>query len=70
MITTPRSRVNPARPESAPADCSIVGRHGNATATKSIGRTLSRREGFKKERIEVLGISGRDGTMAPHAGPR
>lgn len=63
LITNPRSRVNlldPGRPRRLSY---LVGSHGQAEATKSIDDLYRVCEEFKKERIDVLGISGGDGTL-------
>lgn len=41
----------------------LIGSHGTAEATRSIDDLYRVCEEFKKERIEVLGISGGDGTL-------
>lgn len=41
----------------------MIGSHGTAEATKSIDDLYRVCEEFKKERIDVLGISGGDGTL-------
>jgi diacylglycerol kinase (ATP) len=63
LITNPRSRVNLRDPGRARRLSYLVGSHGNAEATKSIDDLYRVCEEFKKERIDVLGISGGDGTL-------
>src|SRR3954470_14930223 len=63
LITNPRSRVNQRDPGRARRLSYLVGSHGNAEATKSIDDLYRVCEEFKKERIDVLGISGGDGTL-------
>jgi diacylglycerol kinase (ATP) len=63
LITNPRSRVNQRDPGRARRLSYLVGSHGNAEATQSIDDLYRVCEEFKKERIDVLGISGGDGTM-------
>ena len=63
LITNPRSRVNQRDPGRARRLSYLVGSHGNAEATKTIDDLYRVCEEFKKERIDVLGISGGDGTM-------
>ena len=63
LITNPRSRVNLRDPGRARRLSYLVGSHGNAEATQSIDDLYRVCEEFKKERIDVLGISGGDGTL-------
>src|SRR5205809_168029 len=63
LITNPRSRVNQREPGRARRLSYLDGSHGNAEATKTIDDLYRVCEEFKKERIDVLGISGGDGTM-------
>src|SRR6516165_1310510 len=63
LITNPRSRVNQRDPGRALRLSYLVGRHGNAEATRSLDDLYRVCEEFKKERIDVLGISGGDGTL-------
>jgi diacylglycerol kinase (ATP) len=63
LITNPRSRVNQRDPGRARRLMYMIGSHGTAEATKSIDDLYRVCEEFKKERIDVLGISGGDGTL-------
>ena len=63
LITNPRSRVNQRDPGRARRLSYLIGSHGTAEATQSIDDLYRVCEEFKKERIDVLGISGGDGTM-------
>jgi diacylglycerol kinase family enzyme len=63
LITNPRSRVNKRDPGRARRLGYLIGSHGTAEATKSLDDLYRVCEEFKKERIDVLGISGGDGTM-------
>ena len=63
LITNPRSRAN-LRDPGAPRRLSyLIGSHGTAEATRSLDDLYRVCEEFRKERIDVLGISGGDGTM-------
>ena len=46
-----------------PSEVHLVGSHGNAESTKTFDDLYRVCEEFKKERIDVLGISGGDGTL-------
>jgi diacylglycerol kinase family enzyme len=63
LITNPRSRANKRDPSKPRKLGYLIGSHGTAEATKSLDDLYRVCEEFKKERIEVLGISGGDGTM-------
>jgi diacylglycerol kinase family enzyme len=63
LITNPRSRAyrrDPAKPRKLGY---LIGSAGTAEATQSLGDLYRVCEEFKKERIEILGISGGDGTL-------
>jgi len=63
LITNPRSRANLRDPGRARKLGYLIGSHGTAEATKSLDDLYRVCEEFKKERIDVLGISGGDGTL-------
>jgi diacylglycerol kinase (ATP) len=63
LITNPRSRAYKRDPSVPRKLGYLIGSHGTAEATKSLDDLYRVCEEFKKERIEVLGISGGDGTM-------
>jgi diacylglycerol kinase family enzyme len=63
LITNPRSRVNLRDPGRARRLGYLIGSHGTAEATRSLDDLYRVSEEFKKERIDVLGISGGDGTL-------
>jgi diacylglycerol kinase family enzyme len=63
LITNPRSRVNQRDPGRALRLGYLIGSHGTAEATRSIDDLYRVCEEFNKERIDVLGISGGDGTL-------
>jgi diacylglycerol kinase (ATP) len=63
LITNPRSRANVRDPSKPRKLGYLIGSHGTAEATRSLDDLYRVCEEFKKERIEVLGISGGDGTM-------
>jgi diacylglycerol kinase (ATP) len=63
LITNPRSRVNLRDPGRARRLGYLIGSHGTAEATKSLDDLYRVCEEFYKERIDVLGISGGDGTL-------
>ena len=63
LITNPRSRVNLRDPTRARKLGYLIGSHGQAEATRSIDDLYRVCEQFKEERIDVLGISGGDGTL-------
>src|SRR5215470_977396 len=63
VITNPRSRANLRDPSKARKLGYLIGSHGSAQATKSLDDLYRVCEEFKKERIDVLGISGGDGTL-------
>lgn len=63
LITNPRSRVNQRDPGRARRLGYLIGSHGTAEATRSLDDLYRVCEEFKKERIDVLGISGGDGTL-------
>jgi diacylglycerol kinase family enzyme len=63
LITNPRSRVNKKDPSKPRKLGHLIGSHGTAEATGSLDDLYRVCEEFKKERIDVLGISGGDGTM-------
>ena len=63
LITNPRSRANLRDPSKPRKLGYLIGSHGTAEATKSLDDLYRVCEEFKKERIDVLGISGGDGTM-------
>lgn len=63
LISNPRSRLNKADPSRVRKLGYMIGSHGTAEATRSIDDLYRVCEEFKKERIEILGISGGDGTL-------
>jgi diacylglycerol kinase family enzyme len=63
LITNPRSRVNLRDPARARKLGYLIGSHGQAEATRSLDDLYRVCEQFKEERIDVLGISGGDGTL-------
>jgi diacylglycerol kinase (ATP) len=63
LITNPRSRVNKRDPSRIRRLGYLVGSHGSAEATRSLDDLQRACEDFHKERIEILGISGGDGTL-------
>lgn len=63
LITNPRSRMNRKDPAGVRKLGYLIGSHGTAEATQSIDDLYRVCEEFKKERIEILGISGGDGTL-------
>ena len=63
LITNPRSRANLKDPSNPRKLGYLIGSHGQAEATQSLDDLYRVCEEFKKERIELLGISGGDGTM-------
>jgi diacylglycerol kinase family enzyme len=63
LITNPRSRVNLRDPGRARRLGYLIGSHGQAEATRSLDDLYRVCEEFRKERIDVLGISGGDGTL-------
>jgi len=63
VITNPRSRANLRDPSKARKLGYLIGSHGSAQATRSLDDLYRVCEEFKKERIDVLGISGGDGTL-------
>jgi diacylglycerol kinase (ATP) len=63
LITNPLSRVNLRDPGRARKLGYLIGSHGQAEATRSLDDLYRVCEQFKDERIDVLGISGGDGTL-------
>jgi diacylglycerol kinase family enzyme len=63
LITNPRSRVNRRDPSRIRRLGYLIGAHGQAQATRSLDDLHRVCEDFYKERIDVLGISGGDGTL-------
>jgi diacylglycerol kinase family enzyme len=63
LITNPRSRAYKRDPSQPRKLGYLIGSHGTAEATRSLDDLYRVCEEFKKERIEILGISGGDGTM-------
>ncbi len=63
LITNPRSRVNRRYPERIRRLGYLIGAHGSAEATQSLDDLHRVCQEFHKERIEILGISGGDGTL-------
>jgi diacylglycerol kinase (ATP) len=63
LITNPRSRAYKRDPSVPRKLGYLIGSHGTAEATRSLDDLYRVCEEFKKERIEILGISGGDGTM-------
>jgi diacylglycerol kinase (ATP) len=63
LITNPRSRANQRDPSKPRKLGHLIGSHGTAEATRSLDDLYRVCEEFKKERIDILGISGGDGTM-------
>ncbi len=63
LITNPRSRAYQRDPSQPRKLGYLIGNHGTAEATKSLDDLYRVCEEFKKERIEILGISGGDGTL-------
>jgi diacylglycerol kinase (ATP) len=63
LITNPRSRLNRRDPARLRRLGYLIGSHGLAEATRSLDDLYRVCEEFKRERIEILGISGGDGTL-------
>ena len=63
LITNPRSRANKRDPSKPRKLGYLIGSHGVAEATQSLDDLYRVSEEFKKERIDILGISGGDGTL-------
>jgi diacylglycerol kinase (ATP) len=63
LITNPRSRVNRRDPSRIRRLGYLIGAHGQSEATRSLDDLHRVCEDFYKERIEILGISGGDGTL-------
>lgn len=63
LITNPRSRANLRDPSKPRKLGYLIGSHGTAEATRSLDDLYRVCEELKRERIEILGISGGDGTM-------
>jgi diacylglycerol kinase family enzyme len=63
LITNPRSRAYKRDPSQPRKLGYLIGSHGTAEATKSLDDLYRVCEEFKKEKIDILGISGGDGTM-------
>src|SRR3982751_5036060 len=63
LITNPRSRVNRKDPSRLRRLGYLIGSHGQSQATRSLDDLHRVCEDFHRERIDVLGISGGDGTM-------
>ena len=63
LITNPRSRVNKRDPSRIRRLGYLVGAHGSSRATQSLDDLHQVCEDFHKERIDILGISGGDGTL-------
>ncbi len=63
LITNPRSRVNRKDPSRMRRLGYLIGAHGSAEATRSLDDLHRACEDFHKERIDILGISGGDGTL-------
>jgi diacylglycerol kinase (ATP) len=63
LITNPRSRQNRRDPGRISRLSYMIGSHGTAEATQSLDDLNRACEEFKKEHIDILGISGGDGTL-------
>lgn len=63
LITNPRSRAYKRDPSKPRKLGTLIGSQGQAEATRSLDDLYRVCEEFKKERIDVLGISGGDGTL-------
>ena len=63
LITNPRSRANKRDPSKPRKLGYLIGSHGTAEATQSLDDLYRVCEEFKKEQIDILGISGGDGTL-------
>jgi diacylglycerol kinase family enzyme len=63
LITNPRSRAYKRDPSVPRKLGYLIGSHGTAEATKSLDDLYRVCEEFKKEKIDILAISGGDGTM-------
>jgi diacylglycerol kinase family enzyme len=63
VITNPRSRANKRDPGKMRRLGYLLGSAGAAEATKSIDDLYRVAEEFKREKIDILGINGGDGTL-------
>ncbi len=63
LITNPRSRLNRRDPSRIQRLGYLIGAHGQAEATRSLDDLHRACEDFHRERIDILGISGGDGTL-------
>ena len=63
VITNPRSRQNKRDPAGMRRLGYLIGSRGSAEATRSLDDLYRVCEEFKKEQIDILGISGGDGTL-------
>ena len=63
LITNPRSRLNRRDPSRIQRLGYLIGAHGQAEATCSLDDLHRACEDFHRERIDILGISGGDGTL-------
>jgi diacylglycerol kinase family enzyme len=63
LIANTRSRLNARDPGRVRRLGYLIGSHGTAQATRSLDDLYRVCEELKKERIDVLGISGGDGTL-------
>ena len=64
IITNPYSKLNKRNPRRKHLLGYIVGEHGNLTITNSLEDLSRAAEKFKSSRVEVLAISGGDGTIS------
>ncbi|MFH0899175.1 MAG: diacylglycerol kinase family protein [Pseudomonadota bacterium] len=63
VITNPRSRANRRDPARMQALACLLGSEGTIATPKTIGELYRTAEVFKSARIDILGISGGDGTL-------
>src|SRR5579871_3462488 len=63
LITNPRSRANVRDPSKTRKLGYLIGSHGTAEATTSLDDLYRVCEELKRARIDVLAISGGDGTL-------
>jgi diacylglycerol kinase family enzyme len=63
LITNPRSRASLRDPSRARKLGYLIGSHGTAEATRSLDDLYRVCDEFKRERVDVLGIAGGDGTL-------
>lgn len=63
IISNPKSRQNRKHPEKMRRLAYILGSKGEAAETRSLDDLYQAAEEFKRERIDVLGINGGDGSL-------